>query len=116
MNEEEKKAINELKEYTDSYVWVKNHFENLDKKDYMEKHPIMEAIIIILSLVEKQKEELEDYKSGYFFTAKQMHFIDEDYIAKDKIKDKIKEIEKWDKELGLHTNYAISVLKELLEE
>lgn len=105
MTEEEKKAIDSLKEYTDSYVYVKNHCENLDKKDYMEKHPKMEAIITILSLVEKQKKEIEELKTitnsynsynvdnmnGYnIIIADSEYFANgtfvNNYISKDKIK------------------------------
>lgn len=38
------------------------------------------------------------------------------YVHKDKIREKIKEIEKWDKELGLNTFYTLTVLNELLKD
>lgn len=72
------------------------------------------AIKGLLDLYNKQKEELEDYKSGYFFTAKQMHFIDEDYIAKDKIIGKIEELEEKAEEVKEHYRGTYACLDEYL--
>lgn len=62
----------------------------------------------------KLKIKLKTEKGISYFTFK--NIVKSDYIRKDIIINKIKEIEKWDKELDLHTDYTISVLKELLKE
>ena len=58
---------------------------------------------IILNLIEKQQKEIEElqkhkeheqeYQNGEVFSAKQIYYIEENYIDKDKIREKIKEYE-----------------------
>lgn len=111
MSEEEKKAIDLLKEY---------------EEDELFRITIREALQTILNLIEKQEKQIEEYKSGEVFTAKQMHYIDDNYIDKDKIRDKIKELEEYQKQ-HKEENWAdipiedydfdkINLLKELLED
>jgi hypothetical protein len=107
MTEEE--IIEKIKTYLD--------IEN----DGFSGHIEPEIVQALLDLYNKQKEEIEDYKSGYFFTAKQMHYIDEDYIDKVKIIGKIEDLEEKEKNChftGLITECEIKIetLKELLEE
>ena len=77
--------------------------------------------------LKKHKEHEEEYINGEVFSAKQMHYIDEHYIDKDKIRDKIKELEEdrekvrniyepSDDDGEFIQTYQILVLKELLEE
>ena len=121
MSEEENKAIVLLTELRGVYEATAEDYNFRGTLSIHVDEDDSDAIKTILELVEKQQKELEDYKSGYFFTAKQMHYIDEDYISKDKIIDKIKEIGSETQYLlndkgETKQNYAIRKFYELLEE
>ena len=91
-------------------------------------------IEIILNLIKKQQKEIEElkkhkeheqeYQNGEVFSAKQIYYIEENYIDKDKIREKIekyeKDYERQDKEelfnMTKITAGKLSALQELLEE
>lgn len=87
---------------------------------------IEKAIFTLLERYKKQQKQIEEYKSGEVFTAKQMHYIDDNYIDKDYIREKIKELEWYGDYIKfrfVYTDYEkqankvkIETLKELLEE
>ena len=107
LSDEERKAIERLIIYKDKI------------KD--ELYPIIDfeeekAIGIILNLIEKQSKEIEElkkYEEGY----KLLNYSLDNYISKDKIKAKIEELEKQDRENKISHNYlVIPVLQSLLEK
>ena len=132
MTEKEKNAIEtliEIKEFSklSSYLDVKTKQLN--------------AIDIVTNLIEKQQKEIEKVKENYdeLFTKYEMKkilfvrkdhetnelisdlyirkdILNADYISKDKIKEKIKELSKTQAyKVGLE-EYTIKILNELLEE
>ena len=111
MSEEEKKAIEELKSFIndkDCVYWIGKNGE--------------EAVKIILNLIEKQQKEIERLEARkYMFNAETGEIsqipLNNNYINKDKIREKIEDLEKQDKESKLSHNYLIiPVLHSLLEE
>lgn len=117
MSKEEKQAIAYLKFYIERDVMYEN------------KH--YEQIKILLNLIEKQQKEIEELKKPKFimnFETGTITQIDNNFIAKDKIREKIKELEKEKTEviheldfksfytLSQLKDIEISVLNELLEE
>ena len=113
MSEEEKKAIEYLKRHILPYYGSKGKIEFMLND-------------IILNLIEKQQKEIEELKekNGVLQNElnKKIEALDKvmnnpDYISKNKIKAKIKDLEKQDKESKLSHNYlVIPVLYSLLEE
>lgn len=74
MNEEEKKAIIELNHYINiTAYWKQEEYTNNEIDNYIK---------ILLSLIKKQQKEFEELRE----------VIEKDYISKDKIKEKIKEL------------------------
>lgn len=122
MTKEEKKAMNNFKEI----------IENLDEDEQFVYREEIQDYKILLNLIEKQQEEIEELKKhkkheqeyidSKVFSAKQLHYIEDNYISKYKIREKIKqyeeylEIEDWGEKTRLGFNNRIRVLKELLEE
>lgn len=127
MSEEEKKAIENLKEVVDLY-----NDECLITTDYDFK-----SIEILLNLIEKQQKEIEDLKKPKYiinFETNEITKLTNEFISKDKIKAKIEECREilysFEKELELKANKnkfihkesmncllgQISILQSLLEE
>ena len=122
MSEEEKKAIENLKEVVDLY-----NDECLITTDYDFK-----CIEILLNLIENQKKEIEKLEARrYMYNAETGEIsqipLNNNYISKDKIKAKIEEYNKMINATYEHlTHYADyrrdvcfeikNVLNELLEE
>jgi hypothetical protein len=132
MSEEEKKAINFIKEVIE--LWLDKDKSYVFVTDY-EK----ENLKIVLNLIEKQQKEiivykkirnmLEDTQMKLFETRKDeekyKRINDIKYISKDKIREKIKELEERAKQEKTITFYCnsndiartvISNFNELLEE
>ena len=115
--EEEKKAIKDFKEDTRNakiYKFQKRCEVNIKILDLLEKQQ---------KEIEKLEEHLNQYYDGKLFTSNQLRRIEKDhnkyYIHKDKIREKIKEIEDSLKKdcIALHEFQRlakIDVLKELL--
>lgn len=103
MSEEENKAIKEI--YSIVYHDKDKTFVNVSRT----------KLNIILDLLFNQQQEIEEISREEINTI--INCMDKHYISKNKIREKIKELKKWDKELGKkEENYAITVLKELLNE
>ena len=73
--------------------------------------------------LEKHYEHEQEYINGEVFSAKQMHFIDDEYIPKSKIKEKIEELEQFKKDISSEKDdyyceiiRQIKLLQELLED
>lgn len=121
MNEEEKKAICELKNYISRR---KLKYTKLDRHD--------KSIDNLLNLIEKLQKENEYYKECLEVVSKHLYNIDYDqilfaiyeyYISKQKVKDKIEELKaQYKTALEENTTEAfilmcqITILKELIEE
>lgn len=113
MSEEEIEAIEYLKNHIIPYYGSKGKIEFLLND-------------IILNIINKQIEEIEElkkhkeheqeYQNGEVFSAKQMYYIEENYIDKDKIREKIKELENLHKNQYIHLDYTKKILEELLKE
>lgn len=126
MAEEENKAIETINLFLNKPVRFKN-------KNIIANNEI-EAIDIILNLIEKLKKENEEFKKQLTPTPEHpvpveyqtSVFVDKrDYIPKDKIREKIKELDNWDSEyykrVTNHIEYTLTelvknILSELLEE
>lgn len=133
LSEEEKQAIEVLKH------WIKYEKENKEK--IVKADELINIQETILALVDKQQKEIEELKENYDklfekYEMKKVLFIRKDhitqklltelyirkdilndYISKDKIREKIKILEEQDKASSFSGNYLfIDVLKELLEE
>lgn len=124
MSEEEKNAINFLQKLEfDEYEWW--YFGEEYKTVEETEKAFEKAQKIIIDLIEKQQKLIEECESGDVFTENQMRYlekyIEDNYIRKAKIKDKIKELEillnnTETATTGQEIFYKISLLKELLEE
>lgn len=119
MSEEEKKAITNLIDQVK--FWKKNNIENSDDE-------------ILLNLIDNQQKEIEEqreeidklnYKLAGISTISNYNIDITQFISKDKIREKIKKEEKHKETIkklfpdsfNYHIQeYAIEVLKELLEE
>lgn len=130
MTEEEKEAIDKLSSKKNETTW-NDTIRQIKREEITDVVVTRQKYItIILNLIKTLQKEIEDYKSGDFFTAKQMHRIDEGYIDKVKIIGKIEDLEEQKEELEQKDNgigftlnnfyiqlkAKIEVLKELLEE
>lgn len=128
MNEEEKKAIEYYKDKEVSFS-VECDTEELLKmlgiveteEDSFENHQIrFRTLLNLISKLQKENEELKKYKE-YYSSAKLL--VDNNYIHKQKIKDKIRHyqelqdnyIKKYD-EINEGLQAMINVLQELIEE
>jgi len=111
MSEEEQKAIEDLKTLKLGITFL-NCFAVLEK----DKTDI-KAIDVVLNLIETQQKEIIKLKKDYSDMLLQEQL--NNYISKDKIKEKIKKYDEWIKEGG---DYVESLeaqrysLNELLEE
>ena len=147
LSEEEKKAIDELKEEINKPVEVPE-----DRFNTFILYNI-ESAKIVLNLIKKQSKEIEElkkYKEGYKLLSlveeqqhkieklinandnlkktkriKNMEYVNQNYVSKDKIKAKIEELEnqkrQWiedrdNKHKDSEIIYAIEVLQSLLEK
>ena len=139
MTDEEKKAIEIVQ-------GLKVYYDNeclLDEEELEENKTVNNAIDMVLNLVEKQQNEIKDLKEKneiltnitYLYNSYEVNnenkiivadkeYFDSGlfvkrYISKDKIKEKIKEIENYtymSNEEMKQQDYAIVKLEELLEE
>lgn len=127
MNEEEKNAINFFKKLEfDEYEWW---YDGEEYETREETEIVFEkAQKTILNLIDKQQEEIEELKRDYEIITDDMknHNVvytdmpefEERYISKDKIRDKIEQLEK-EKDLYFEKQIIqgkINLLKELLGE
>ena len=111
LSDEEKKAIDELKKEINNPVEVPT-----DKFNTFILYNI-ESARTILNLIEKQSKEIEELKNADLTTVYLNGVYDGEKKAKDKIKAKIEELEKQDRENRMSHNYlVIPVLQSLLEK
>lgn len=105
LSEEEKKAIKELKHYINiTPYWKIREYTNSEIDNYIK---------IVLNSFEKQQKEIEELKENELLE------ITENFVSKDKIREKIKEIESYaftSEEEKNQQDYAIKRINELLEE
>lgn len=112
MSDEEKKAIESLIEIRE--------FANLSSyKDT--KISQLNAIDVVLNLIEKQSKEIEELKNGqidFWISDKEIEErIRNKFVSNDKIKAKIEELEKLnDEATGTGYGFAIYYLQSLLEK
>ena len=95
LSEEEKKAINQLKADTSFYDYeLKNgkYIYELFKIEVYKKD-----VDVLLNLIETQQKEIEELKKNYI-RLQNTEAIQDIYIKKDKIKAKIEELEKEQKD------------------
>lgn len=81
MSEEEKLAIKDLK-ILKSAIGLLNSIPGVEKDE-----KDIKAIDIILNLIEKQQNKLLEYEKQL-----DLDYVEKNYIRKDKIKEKIKEL------------------------
>lgn len=124
MSEEEKEAIEILKEFKETGFHTLRYKYNKDRLDC--NVMIENTIETILNLIEKQQKEINELKEinadlvkTRIEDFKELNRIQqEDFISKDKIEDKIKDLEK-EKDLYFEKQIIqgkIDFLKDLLEE
>ena len=107
MTDKEKKAIVELNHFSNmTAYWKQEEYTNSEIDNYIK---------IVLNLIEKQTKEIEELKdTRSIFNMGRRSYKNE---IEDKIKAKIEELEKQDKESKLSHNYlVIPVLQSLLEK
>ena len=121
MTSEEQGAIEQLKEIKEDAIFLNNHwYEEIGDND-------IQAIDTILNLIERQKKEIEKLKFNNHVVEKWNEYLDKECISKDKIREKIKELEEQMQqdevdEFGIHSigwgtlDYVVEQFKELLEE
>lgn len=108
MNEEE--IIKFIKDEIRDCKNIENLYPNKDNIEWKEVEEYQNVLQGLLDLYKQEKEknkELEkhykheqEYINGEVFSAKQMHLIDEDYISKDKIKERMEQTKKvYDEEM-----------------
>ena len=95
------------------YLRMLNEENSIDKKE--------EAMLGLLGLYYKQQTEIEELKEKNASLQKEIKLmksinINDNYINKEKVKNKIKELEKLYKDKYFHLDYVKEILKELLEE
>ena len=116
MNEEEKKAIEYIRKTT--FNFLEHPFCNTNKVQ-MNLYDF-KKIETLLNLIEKQQKEIEELeeKVKRFNDELDLDYVDNNFIPKDKIREKIKEYEEeFDMGERWYTkNYIIEILKELLGE
>ena len=108
MSEEEKKAIE----------YLKNRLEILHNNTQWATE---NNIKVVLNLIEKQQKEIEELKEKNASLQKEIKLmksinINDNYISKDKVKNKIKELENLYKDKYFHIDYVKEILEKLLEE
>ena len=115
MSEEEKKAIEIVLDFAITHI---NDFESEDDFEYIET---------VKKLIEKQQKDIEELQKDKKALVKNYDKVLGTYINKDKIRDKIKELEKEKEnkrilpfeiieEQNKNIKYKIEILEELLEE
>ena len=127
MSEEEKKAIENteqiLKEWQ-KIVDIEDDMErDIEMNCYSEEMPFFEMKTLLKLVKKQQKEikELKDIEADYIRRRKTFNavLLKQGYISKDKIREKIKEIQNYtfmNEEEIRQQDYAIERLKELFEE
>jgi DNA-binding MarR family transcriptional regulator len=121
MNKKEKKAIEYLKDDIKSYLYLLNN-DDKQKDYYIKEYPNMEAKRILLNLVEKQQKEIEELNKNKqqinYNEIFSPDFVEENFISKDKIREKLNYFEHsfdYDDD-GTSYELVMEVLDELLEE
>lgn len=116
MTEEEKKAIKGLE-------WSQKQMRLGNLPDYDQGH--YADIRVVLNLIEKQQKLIEECDSGEVITENQMRWVEDNFISKDKIREKIEELDsiyqqeikqQYNGRYYLQLSYAIQELKSLLKE
>lgn len=121
MSEEEKKTIGKLKRYVDiTAYWKKEEYTNTEIDNYIK---------IILNLIEKQQNRIDELKNTIAVANKLEYEIKKKFIPKLKIEDKIKKCDyeilkaknKYGSDYTYYEDYCIAnnnkkIYKELLEE
>lgn len=132
MTEEEKKAIEDLKDilkYWQTIVEIEDDVEReIEMNCYSEEMPF-EQLKIALNLIEKLQKENEEKDKKIlgrkFYEVDLNELLKENYIPKDKIREKIKALEEYIVKIEEETcgrcitigeDMCIRYLKELLEE
>lgn len=121
MSEEEKKAFSRL--------YMKATLYSADAEDYPNSIVSKRDLVIIINLIEKQQKEIETYKllnaniekdnKRQSIAIIEYQDLLENSISKDKIREKIKEIERKSFENKINYSeyyYKTEILKELLKE
>ena len=120
LSDEEKKAIEVIKGLAVYY----DDYSLLDEEEIEENEEVNNSINIVINLIEKKSKEMEELKYKYSdekirntIIKRYREVIEKDYVSKDKIKAKIEELEKQDRESKISHNYlVIPVLQSLLEK
>lgn len=100
MSEEEKEAIEILKNQIADYVIGDYCRDDCLREDLCKEDdcPYEKAIDIVLNLIEKQQKEIEEVHKAFNkkveLIVKNNKIVDTEFISKDKIRDKIKGLEK----------------------
>lgn len=115
MNEEEKKAIEKVKEV------IKIDKERRIVTIYDEKPLFREQLQTLLDLIEKYQNKIEGKEQVHEYDMKMIDKLKgeivHDYICKDKIREKIKYIKSLTfEENSITRGYILTILEELLEE
>lgn len=138
MTDEEKQAIEDDIEFDIELKYLNNQEFNINecfyilKKQYFSDDAELKAINYLEQFINKQQKEIEKLKSKkYILNAKTKEIkeipISDDYISKDKIKEKIEEVEKKKEKTEILDfkafysikeikNIEINILKEILGE
>ena len=114
MIDEEKKAIEVIKGLAVYY----DDYSLLDEEEIEESEEVNNSINIVINLIEKQSKEIEELKKPkYIINCKtnEITKLTNDFVSKDKIKAKIEEYKKQQKEES-DSYLCIKVLSSLLEK
>ena len=114
LSEEEKKAIDFLKEIVLEFEKCNSEYV-IDKDD---KYGFLNSFKVIINVIEKQQKEIERIKSLDIYKLTE-EWETGQLIHKDKIRAKIEDLESLSKNITMQPsvyNYEIDLLKELLEE
>ena len=76
----------------------------------------IENLIVRNKELEKHYQHEQEYINGEVFSAKQMHYIEDNYIDKSKVKEKIEELEAMSISKDIYYDDIKILLQELLEE
>lgn len=119
MNEEEKKAINDLKRTVELYEAkpIDKISVEFDEFDYK----IVKIVLNLIEKLQKENEELKKSKITYEkvrdIQEKNKNIVDKNYISKQIIKDKIEEVKEFSENAisSVGHQLTIEILQELLE-
>lgn len=117
MTDKENKIIKKIKNYADDLYGLSELQLHFDIDD-IESKKFADVLYDMLDLIDKQQKEIKELNTELEIRIAWQQYFEKEYINKDKIREKIKEYDKWIKQGDYIESLEAQkyALEELLEE